>query len=106
MQPKLVHRGGFDAGGTVGLFFVRGVNDLDVVGLMTRHHLIAGDAFEYGVHDGPLWCGFLPTTPGFGIGKFDDFSHANVAMQGVVFHKDATPDNVTGFADAFYRAAS
>ena len=37
--------GGFDASGAVGLFFVGAIDDLDVVGFVAGHHLVASDAF-------------------------------------------------------------
>ena len=44
---------------------IRRVNHLDVIGLVPGHHLIAGNAIEYGVHDGPLRRGFAPAALGF-----------------------------------------
>ena len=44
---------------------VRRVDDLDVVALVARHHLIARDALQHGVHDRPLRRGELPALVGF-----------------------------------------
>ena len=47
------------------LLFVRRINDLDVIGFVPRHHLVARDAVENGVHDRPLRRGFTPAPFGF-----------------------------------------
>ncbi len=98
--------GGFDAGGAVGLFFVGAIDDLNVVGFVAGHHLVASDAFEHGVHDGPLRCGFLPAAIGFGFGQFHDFGDADVGLEFAIHDENAAPDDVAGFADAFERATA
>jgi hypothetical protein len=46
-QPHLHHER------PIGGVGVRGVGDVDVVGFVPGHELVAGDAAQDGVHDGP-----------------------------------------------------
>src|ERR1039457_3066929 len=73
---------------------------------MTGHHLILADAVQDGMHDGPLHRSLAPAAFGFGRGQTDDRAPSYVAMQRAAFDEDAAPDDFTGLADAFKRAAA
>lgn len=92
--------GGLDAGGAVGLFLIRGVDDLNVIGLVAGHHLVAVHAIEDGVHDRPLNGGFVPASFGFLLRERDDFRGPDVNVELAPLDEDAAPDDVAGFADA------
>ena len=51
---------GFDAQGAPGLGPRWGIDDLDMIGLMSGHHLVPGNAIEHGMHDRPLRGRFAP----------------------------------------------
>src|SRR5712692_5180209 len=77
-----------------------------MVGFVTGHHLVAGDAVEHGVHDRPLRRGFAPAAFGFLARQFHDSGDAKVAMQSAAHDEDAAPDDVARFGNAFERAAA
>ena len=68
-ESELVHRGCFGQEAFTGGFLTGGVSDLDMVGLVAGHHLIAGDSGQDGVEDWPLRCGEIPAFPGFRVGQ-------------------------------------
>ena len=59
-EAEFREEGGFDAAGAFGLLFAGGIDDLDVIGFVPGHHLVAADAFEHGMHDGPLGRALAP----------------------------------------------
>ena len=73
-EAQLGQHGGFDAAGAVGLLGVGRIDDLDVVRLVARHHLVARDAVEHGVHDGPLRGGLAPAAFGLLLRQLHDFA--------------------------------
>src|SRR6266404_4569337 len=74
------HRG-FDTARAMGLLFIRSINDLDVIRLMPRHHLVASDAVEDRVHNRPLRRGFAPPPLRFFRRELHNFRNSEVAMQ-------------------------
>src|SRR5262249_12875574 len=99
-QTKFGQRGRFYPTGAVSLPFVRSVNDLNMIGFMAGHHLVAGDAVEYGVHDRPLRRGFAPAALGFLQWQFDNFRDAEIAMKLSIHDEHSAPDNVAWFGNA------
>jgi hypothetical protein len=74
--PASTADGGFGFGeqGAVGFVGTVGVGDLDVVGLVAGHHLIAGDAVGDGVHDRPLRRGGVASGAAVSsFGQLDDW---------------------------------
>ena len=86
------------------------VGHLDVVGLVTRHHLVARDAIRHRVHDRPLRRGGIEAAPGFGCGQRHDLRAADVHPETLVppvaVDPDAAPDDLARPAHARQRAAS
>ena len=82
----------------VGLFGAVGVGDLDVVGLVPGHHLVARDAVGHGVHDRPLRRRGLPAALGLLGGQFDDAGPAEVHLQPAVVDEDPRPDDLARLA--------
>ena len=70
---------------------------MDVIGFVAGHHLVARDAVQHRVYDGPLRSGFPPTALGFRFGQVDDCSHSQVAVQFAAHDKDTAPDYASGF---------
>ena len=62
-QAQSVHGGGFGVEGALAAVGVGGVGDLDVVGLVAGHHLVARDALQDCVHDRPLRRGQVAGAP-------------------------------------------
>ena len=85
--------------GIIGGFRGSGVSDLDMIGFVSAHHLIAIDSVEYRVHDGPLWRGRIPTALGFLQWQLYGLCPSQIHFQPVRFHEDATPDDFARFAD-------
>ncbi len=81
-----------------------GVGDVDVIGAVAGHELVAGDAGEDGMDDGPLVGGLVPAAFGLLRRQRNRGAEAEVAVKGSVFDEDAAPDEAAGFADAFERA--
>src|ERR1044071_856020 len=106
LESEFGEHGSFYTARAVGLFLVWGIDDLDVVGFVPRHHLIAADAFKNRVHDGPLRSGFAPAPLGFFLGKFDDLGDTQISMQPAIHDEDAAPNDMAGFRDAFERATT
>ena len=77
-----------------------------MVGVVARHELIARDAMQDDVHDGPLRRGLPPAALGFFRGQLDDVAEADVDVQAAAFDEDAAPDDLARAADALQRAAA
>ena len=105
-DAQCLHHGNFYGQRVVGSLCRFGVCDLDVVGFVASHHLVAGDAIGDGVHNGPLRGGGLPAAVGFALWKFYDATATNIHVQFVILNKDAAPDDFAGFAHAFAGAAA
>jgi hypothetical protein len=105
-QSKFGEHGGFDTAHAMSLFFGRGVDDLDVIGFVAGHHLVAANAIKHGVHDRPLRSGLAPAAFGFFLREADNFGDAEVAMQFAVHDEYAAPDDVTWFGNAFEGSAT
>src|SRR4029077_5050316 len=84
LEPEFRKHGGFDAAAAVGLFAVGRIDDLDVVGLVPSHHLVAADAVEDRVHDRPLRSSLAPPTLGFFLRQLYHLGNAKVAMKPAV----------------------
>ena len=82
LDAHCLSHGGFGGEGFVGGGGVGGVDDLDVVGLVLGHELVAGDVVEHGVHDGPLLCGGVPAALHLGVGEGDGGGAAEVHVEG------------------------
>ena len=80
-DAELGQHGGLGGEGAVGLLRGFGVGDVDVVCVMARHELVARDAVQQDVHDGPLRGDGLQAALGLGGGKFDGGGAADVCMQ-------------------------
>ncbi len=106
MEAEFLHGGGFCGEAFEGGVFGGGVDDLDVVAFVFGHHLVAGDAGEDGVHDGPLAGGEIPAVLGFGLGELDGLADAGVEFKAAGFDEDAAPDDPSGLADAFHGASA
>src|ERR1043166_636272 len=106
VQSEFGEHGGFDAAGAMCLAKTGRIDNLDVIGFVARHHLIAGNAIEHGVHDGPLGRGFSPAMLRFLVRKFDDLRDAEIAVQFAVHHKDSAPYDVAGLGDTLDGAAA
>ena len=52
---------------------------------MPRHHLVAGDAFQNGVHDRPDGRRLIQAILCFGFGQTDGIGQADIYFQAVVF---------------------
>lgn len=98
--------GSFSGKRLVGAFRVWRISDLDMVGLVARHHLIARDAMKHSVHDGPLGRGHLPTSLGLLARQLHHGRAPQVGVQRPIFDEDAAPDDLAWLADAFERAAA
>src|SRR5262245_47385665 len=94
LDPEFGHCEGLNERGAAGLVFVGRVNDLDMIRLVPRHHLIAGDTVKHRMHDGPLPRRFAPAALGFLSGKLDDTCESNVAVQRAVHNENAAPNDV------------
>ena len=105
-DAQCLHHGNFYGQRVVGGPCRFGISDLDVVGFVAGHHLVAGDAVGDGVHNGPLRGGGTPAAVGFCLWEFDDATAANVHVQFVILNEDAAPDDFAGFAHAFAGAAA
>ena len=106
LEAELGGEGGFGVEGEVGFGGGVGVGDLDVVGLVAGHHLIAGNAVGDGVHDGPLGGRLLPAALGLGGGQGDDGGAAEVHLEFTSVDVNAAPDDFAGFGDAAEGAAA
>ena len=67
-----------------------------MVGTMPRHELVADNAMQNGMHDGPLRRGRLPAARGLFRRQFNRGGAADVHMQLTTFHEDAAPDHSPG----------
>jgi len=105
-QPKLGEHGGFDATGTVGLFLVGRVNNLDVVGLMSRHHLVARNALQDSVHDRPLGRGLTPPTLGLLGWELHHLGYAQITVKLSIHDKHPAPDDGPRSGNALNGAAA
>ena len=72
-EAEFGEHSGFDAAGAMGLLLVGRVDDLDVIGFVAGHHLVAADAIEHCMHDRPLRSRFAPAPFGFLLREADDF---------------------------------
>lgn len=97
---------GFGVEAVVGLLGAGGVGDVDVVGLVACHHLIAAHSVSHGVHDRPLWGGLVQTALCFFFRKRDDLGAAEVHLELAVFHEDTAPDDFTRLGDPVQGAAT
>src|SRR5690606_15482223 len=82
------------------------IDNLYMVGLMTCHHLVTGDAIEYAVHHRPFSIGEIPASLGFLTRKRHRLSAADIHFQPPIFHIDARPDHLTGLGDTTKGAAT
>ena len=76
IHAQRIGHGRFGQHGLVRLLRTLRVGHLDVVALVTSHHLVARDAVGHRVHDRPLRrCGF-PASLCLAIGELDNFGAA------------------------------
>src|SRR2546423_4126766 len=80
VQSQLIKHRRLDAAGAMRLFRVRSIDDLDVIGFVASHHLVAGDPIENRVHDGPLWRRFAPAPFGFALRQLHHLGNAEIAV--------------------------
>ena len=93
-EAEFGHHRCFDTAGAVSLFFIWDIDYLDMIRFVTSHHLVAADAVENRVHDGPLRRGLAPAAFSLFLRKLHDFGHAQIAMQLAVHDKDPAPHNM------------
>jgi len=86
--------------GAVGLLRGLRVGDVYVVCGMARHELIARDAVQQDVHDGPLRRDGLQAALGLLGGKLDGGGEADVCVELAARAEDAAPDDGARLADA------
>ncbi len=106
-EDRDAHRvchGGLGGDGPVGRLGVVGVHDLDVVGAVAGHHLVAADAERHRVHDRPLRCCAFEAAPGLGLGQRDRRTPPDVHVQPIVLDEDPRPDDLAGPGHAADRA--
>lgn len=95
--------GGFGLEALVGALGVGGVGDLDVVGLVFGHELVAGDAVGHGVHDGPFLGGGFEAAAGFCFRKFEGGATTNVDVEFFILDINSGPDDFAGFGNSVNR---
>ena len=106
LQSKFGKRGGLDASRPMGLLFIGCIDDLDVVRLVSGHHLISRYSIEDRVHNRPLDGRFFPASLGFLLREGDDLGGTDVDMEIASLNENTAPDNVSGFADPSERAST
>jgi len=95
-----VGEGGFGPEAFIGGLSVLGVGDLDVVGLVLGHELVAGDAVGDSVHDGPFFGGGFKAAAGFFFGEFEGGAASDVHVELFVLDVDAGPDDFAGLGNS------
>src|ERR1700743_3065220 len=90
----------------VGAVFCRSVWNLNVIGFVPAHHLIACYTAKHGMHDWPLPSGHLPAPLGLLVGQRNCPSAPKIGLQTVVLDIDAAPYDWSRFANSFNGRAS
>ncbi len=104
-SQRLGHRG-FRPSRSVGLFGAVGVNDLDVIAFVARHHLIARHAVGHGVHDRPLRRRRLPAPLSLGSAAIPPRRPGRGPCSTGHRHEHPRPDDFARLANALERAAA
>mmetsp|Transcript_29872 Transcript_29872/g.75171 ORF Transcript_29872/g.75171 Transcript_29872/m.75171 type:complete len:248 (+) Transcript_29872:822-1565(+) len=102
---RIEHRG-FDTKGFVGILGGGRVHHLNVVGLVTGHHLVAADSMQNSAHDRPLRCGVQKTTFGLFSWQIDHRSTAQIYVQDTIHQEYSTPHDLSRFTDTFQRTTT
>ncbi len=82
------------------------VNHLDVVCFVLRHELIAGDAMQHGVHDGPFLRRRFPPALSFFARQFDGGTAADIHREHFFVEINARPNDFTGSRNSTKRASA
>jgi hypothetical protein len=106
LDAEGVEHGGFGVEGDVGAGGVWGICDVDMVGAVAAHELVAGDAVEDGMDDGPLVGGRTPAAFGFIRGKAHDGAETEVNLKCTGLYEHAAPDDLARLANAFERTSA
>src|ERR1700723_4351708 len=77
-----------------------------MIRMMTRHKLIAVDALQPRVQNGPLRRHTLQTPLRLLLRQRERRAQTHIHVQRPALDKDATPDNGSGFRDALQRTAA
>ena len=106
LNSQVLRQDSFGEGKSVGIGRRCSVSDLYMVGFMSGHHLITGNAVENTVHHRPLERRFAPTSIGLGTGKACCTTAPNIHFQFTVAHENSRPDNFAGLRNAAHSAAA
>jgi len=82
------------------------IGNLNMVGFVSRHHLVTADALEHSVHDRPLRGRESQALFGFMLWKGNDFPQAGIESQFSAGQVDPAPDYPTRFADPLAGSAT
>jgi hypothetical protein len=99
LEAELLQRRGLGIQTALGAGEIRRIYDLDMVGFVARHHLVAGDPAQHQVHHRPLRRGQAPALLGLRVGQANRFAQALVAV-------DPAPDHPARLADPLDGAAA
>ena len=85
---------------------VGSVGDVHVVRPVARHEGVSRYSMQYSADHGPLAGGVFPSAIGFFFRQLHHGAEAHVDVQCIAFDKHAAPDDLSGLANAFQRAAA
>src|SRR5258706_1224238 len=85
---------------------VRRINNLNMIGFVARHHLIARHTLDDRMHDRPLRRGFAPASFGFFFRKSYYPADSEIAVQSSIHHENPAPDNMPRFRDPLQCSAA
>src|SRR5690242_18741688 len=102
VQSEFAKHGRLRRERAIGLFRTGRVCHLNVIGLVTRHHLIAADAIGDRVHDGPLRCRDLPAALGLLARQLANGGAAQIGLERAMIDEHPAPHDFARLADAFH----